>query len=179
MPAMNGQEGGFPTIPNGENSTDSTNNGQPDKPINFEKLSDTSRDRQGGMDSVRLDKKTLSYLKKNNTGETYLFATTSYQTAAPYMIDEGESVITMGGFSGSDPVYTVDKLKKLVSNGKVKYFLISDGGMRGGSSEVTQWIKENGKEIPSKEWQTTQNSDDKGLNMRGPGGSNILYKVTL
>ncbi|MFD0767801.1 glycosyltransferase family 39 protein [Bacillus sp. CGMCC 1.60114] len=137
------------------------------------------RNKQAGMGSESLDSKTLSYLKKNNTGEQYLFATTSYQTAAPYMIDKGESVIIMGGFSGSDPVYTVEELKKLVSSGKVKYFLISDEGMRRGSSEATKWIQEYGEKIPSEEWQTMQNSDKERGNMGGPGRSNTLYKVTL
>ncbi|EXY05591.1 MULTISPECIES: glycosyltransferase family 39 protein [Bacillus cereus group] len=133
----------------------------------------------GGIDNESLDDKTFSYLKKNNTGEQYLFATTSYQTAAPYIIDEGESVITMGGFSGSDPVYSVEKLKELVVSGKVKYFLLSNEGMRGGSSEVTKWIQENGEKIPSDEWQTKQNGGKEGMNMGGPGRSNTLYKVTL
>lgn len=150
----------------GMNSTATKNDLQ-----NSEKMS------QGSKEGKGIDETTLSYLKENNTGETYLFATTSYQTAAPYMIDEGESVIIMGGFSGSDPVYTVEELEKLVKDRKVKYFLISDGGMRGGSSDVTEWIKENGTEIPSKEWKTTTNSDNE--TMRGPGGSDTLYKVEL
>ncbi|MFD1127790.1 glycosyltransferase family 39 protein [Paenibacillus provencensis] len=138
------------------------------------------RNMQGGMgNEASLDSKTLAYLKENNTGEPYLFATTSYQTAAPYMIDEKESVIIMGGFSGSDPVYTIDELENLISTGKVKYFLISGDGMRGGSSELTQWIQENGEEIPSEEWQTMQNTDEQTFNMGGFGRSNTLYKVTL
>lgn len=88
----------------------------------------------------------LSYLKENNTGETYLFAATDYGTAAPYIIDEDEHVIILGGYSGSDPVYTTDKLAELVSNGQVKYFVISQGG-RGGNAEITDWIKEHGTEI--------------------------------
>ncbi|UOQ45823.1 glycosyltransferase family 39 protein [Halobacillus salinarum] len=135
----------------------------------------------GGMNGSQLDEQTLTYLTENNSGETYLFATTSYQTAAPYIIDEQESVITMGGFSGSDPVYSVEELKKLVTTGQLKYFLISERGMRGGgSSEVTQWIKENGKEIPDDEWQS--NSADNGSedSMRsGFGGGSSLYEVSI
>ena len=179
MPAFNGPQGDSSTNRHAENYTNSTNNGQTERPNNVKQSVDLFKNKQGGMNSEKMDKKTLSYLKKNNTGETYLFATTSYQTAAPYMINEGESVIIMGGFSGSDPVYTVEKLKKLIKSGKVKYFLLSDGGMRGGSSEVTEWIKKYGEKIPSEQWQTTQNSDDQAKNMMGPGGSNTLYKVTL
>ena len=47
--------------------------------------------------------------------------------------------MAMGGFSGSDPILTVEKLEKLVKNGEVKYFMIGDG--RGqDNSEITNWI---------------------------------------
>ena len=181
IPAFNGQnqpvDGEMPTPPDGDANT--TAGDRTEVPTAEGPTIVLPRNMQGGMGGASLDSKTLSYLKKNNTGEQYLFATTSYQTAAPYIIDKKESVITMGGFSGSDPVYTVEKLKDLVSSGKVKYFLISGDGMRGGSSEVTRWIQENGEEIPSEEWQTTQNTNEQTFNMGGPGRSNTLYKVTL
>ncbi|GGH39204.1 glycosyltransferase family 39 protein [Paenibacillus segetis] len=100
----------------------------------------------GGNSSQGVNSDLLSYLKENNTGETYLFAAANYGTAAPYIIDKGEHVIILGGYSGSDPVYTTDKLAHLVASGQVKFFMISQGG-RGGSSEITDWIKEHGKEI--------------------------------
>lgn len=183
MPASNGSngfDGNSGTLSNLESPIGPSNNKQTNM-SNAKQSWNMINKRQGGRGNVSIDKKTLIYLKKNNTGEKYLFATTSYQTAAPYVIDEGESVITLGGFSGSDPVYTVEKLKKLISSGQVKYFLITDGGMRSGSSEVIQWIKKHGEKIPSKVWKTTQKNSDKGFhNMRGPGGdSDTLFKVTL
>ncbi|MEY8349801.1 glycosyltransferase family 39 protein [Bacillus cereus] len=183
MPRFNGQggpDGG--EIPTERKRDDKSNTSSEDDmkaPMASGQPSGMPRNKQIGMGSERLDSKTLSYLKKNNTGEQYLFATTSYQTAAPYMIDKDESVITMGGFSGSDPVYTVEELKELVSSGKVKYFLIADEGMRRGSSEVTKWIQENGEKIPSEEWQTIESNDKESGDMGGPGRSNTLYKVTL
>ncbi|WP_339317728.1 glycosyltransferase family 39 protein [Paenibacillus sp. FSL R10-2734] len=113
----------------------------------------------------------LSYLEENNTGEPYLFATLDYGTAAPYIVDKGASVVILNGFSSSDTVYTTDTLKALVESGKVKYFLMGSGGMgggRGGSSELTTWITENGTEVPTADWA--------GSNA---GNSGTLYKVTL
>jgi 4-amino-4-deoxy-L-arabinose transferase-like glycosyltransferase len=113
----------------------------------------------------------LSYLEENNTGEPYLFAALDYGTAAPYIVDKGASVVILNGFSNSDTVYTPDTLKELVESGKVKYFLINSGGMgggRGGSSELTTWIMENGTEVPAADWA--------GSNA---GNSGTLYKVTL
>lgn len=160
----------------------------------------------GGPNSNQsLDSKTLSYLQKNNTGETYLFAASNYSTAAPYLIEAGQKVIIMNGFVPSDPVYTVDKIKALVESGQVKYFMISGGGVGGpdsGNSEVTAWIKEHGKVIPTDEWKTTTGktstnaeASDSGSDITnsnsnaqdgqgGPGrdergGSGTLYEITL
>ena len=103
----------------------------------------SSGDRMGGGmpgQQENVNTQLLNYLTANNTGETYLFATTDSHTAAPYIIKTGKAVMAMGGFSGSDPILTVDKLKQLVENHEVKYFLISSSGGRGGSSEVLDWI---------------------------------------
>ena len=147
----------------------------------------------GGGGSTTLNTTALQYLKAHNTGETYLFATTSYMTAAPYIIESGENVIIMGGFSGSDPVLSLDEVKALVESGKLKYFMVSSGGGgRGGSSEVLQWIQENGTEVPSSEWQQTntgsnnaaadtQNAANDNSNSfrNGRNGGETLYEVTI
>ncbi|ASR49406.1 4-amino-4-deoxy-L-arabinose transferase [Paenibacillus kribbensis] len=164
-----------------------------------------SRGMGGPNGSQSLDQKTLSYLQQHNTGETYLFAASNYSTAAPYMIEAGQKVIIMNGFVSSDPVYTVDKIKALVESGQVKYFMINGGGGGGpdsGNSEVTTWIKDHGKVIPTDEWKTTtgeastdvqasdSGSDKTNSNSNaqdgqgGPGGderggSGTLYEITL
>ncbi|MNV62705.1 hypothetical protein D3C71_1552630 [compost metagenome] len=112
----------------------------------------------------------VAYLKEHNTGEEYLFATTNYSTGGPYIV-EGNKVVILNGFSGSDVVYTTDTLQAFVKSGKVKYFYITSGGMgggMGGNSELTTWITEHGKEIPSSEWQGTSGT-----------ASGTLYEVTL
>lgn len=146
-----------------------------------------SRGGRGGMGSrnEEVDTATLNYLKEHNTGETYLFATTDYNQAAPYIIDEKEAVITLGGFSGSDPVYTTEELEQLVKSGQVKYFMVGGMGGRGGNSEITDWIKEHGTEIPTSEWKTgtdsgSMDNGDTG-NRAGFGfsGQTTLYEVKL
>ncbi|MFD1887922.1 glycosyltransferase family 39 protein [Paenibacillus wenxiniae] len=121
--------------------------------------SGTSRTRsKGGMglaDSV--NEKLLQYVTANNHGEKYLFAVSNANSASAYIIRTGKAVMAMGGYNGNDPILTVDKLKTLIRNGEVKYFLLNNIG-RGGSTEVTQWIKEHGKEVPSSEWQESSSS---------------------
>ncbi|AET69086.1 PMT family glycosyltransferase, 4-amino-4-deoxy-L-arabinose transferase [Desulfosporosinus orientis DSM 765] len=119
----------------------------------------------------------INYLTANNTGEKYLFATTNAGTAEAYIIQTGQAVMAMGGFSGNDPILTVDKLKEMVANHEVKYFLTSGGGFGGGSSEVQTWIRENGREVPQEEWQSgTEASAERGTDRNG---SVTLYEVTL
>ncbi|OIS57202.1 mannosyltransferase [Bacillus subtilis] len=134
----------------------------------------------GNMFSSEVDSGLLSYLRKHNTGEEYLFATLTTVTAAPYIINENESVMAMGGFNGTDPILTVSELKKLIKEGKVKYFLLSENNS--GNSELVSWIKKNGKEISSEEYSSSSNSTNstqQGM-MRGvPGGESqqTLYLV--
>ncbi|WP_438495423.1 glycosyltransferase family 39 protein [Paenibacillus sp. IHBB 3054] len=127
----------------------------------------------GGRNSTSgVNKTLLAYLKEHNTGEKYLFAAMDYGTAGPYIIDEGESVVILNGFNSSDVPYTTDTLKALVESGKVKYFLVTSGGMgggRGGNSEITSWITENGTEVPSADWQDTVTGSNGGT----------LYEITL
>ncbi|MDR6723885.1 4-amino-4-deoxy-L-arabinose transferase-like glycosyltransferase [Paenibacillus amylolyticus] len=127
-----------------------------------------------GNRNEEIDSTTLQYLREHNTGETYLFATSDYNQAAPYIIDENEAVITLGGFSGSDPVYTTERLEQLVKSGQLKYFIIGGGmGGRGGNAEITNWIMEHGTEVPSSEWRS--NSDESG----GFGNQTTLYEVKM
>lgn len=127
-----------------------------------------------------VDSKLLVYLEANNTGEKFLFATSNAGTAETYIIKTGKAVMAMGGFSGSDPILTVDKLKQMVEKKEIKYFLVSDGGPGGGpgggNSAVLTWIKQNGKEIPQSEWQSASNANSAGG--RGMFGSGTLYEVT-
>ncbi|MGN9867141.1 glycosyltransferase family 39 protein [Bacillus swezeyi] len=130
--------------------------------------------RPGSGESV--DEELLSYLEKNNTGETYLFAVSSATSAQSYIIKTGKAVMAMGGFSGSDPILTVEKLEKLVKNGEVKYFMIGDDrGMD--NSEITEWIKENGTKISKSKYSSSSSDDDSQPG--GPGGNQTLYKVEL
>ncbi|MBT2291768.1 glycosyltransferase family 39 protein [Paenibacillus albidus] len=126
----------------------------------------------GRNSTAGVNENLLAYLEQNNDGGEYLFAAMDYGTAAPYIIDVNAKVVILNGFNASDAVYTTDSLKALVESGKVKYFLVSSGGMgggRGGNSELTAWITENGTEVPAAEWQGAETA----------GNSGTLYEVTL
>ncbi len=135
----------------------------------------------GGNVNQAVDTNLIDYLSKNNTGEKYFLITTDAGTAESYIISSGKAVVAMGGFSGSDPALTVDKLTQMVKNHEVKYFLISSGssagdggGFGGGSTEVLSWIRANSTEVPKSEYQSTGNTIGGSM---GRDGAKTLYKI--
>ncbi|MCY8958977.1 glycosyltransferase family 39 protein [Bacillus atrophaeus] len=159
-----------------------------------------------GTADASVDEKLIKYLEENNSGSTYLFATTNANAAAPYIIKTKKAVMAIGGYSGSDPAITLTQFKKLVKEGKVKYFLSSGMGM-GGDNEIVEWVQKKGKEVSADNWQsstdknaTTDQSEQKSTSNRssdtssessssgqkgkmggGPGGMNqssILYELS-
>ncbi|EKF35777.1 MULTISPECIES: glycosyltransferase family 39 protein [Bacillus] len=133
----------------------------------------------GNMFTSSVDQDLLTYLKAHQTGETYLFATLTTVTAAPYIIDEDENVMALGGFNGTDPILTVKKLKTLIQQGKVKYFLLQDN-QSSGNSDLVSWIKSHGTAISSEEYKDQSSSTTEGMpsGMKGMSSQNeTLYRV--
>jgi 4-amino-4-deoxy-L-arabinose transferase-like glycosyltransferase len=92
----------------------------------------------------------ISYLQKNQGTATWLVAVSSAQSASSIILQTGEPVIAMGGFTGSDPAMTVAKLKQYIAEGKLKYVLITSDN-RGGTttSTITTWLKSNATVVSS------------------------------
>jgi len=141
-----------------------------------------SGSRQGmamGMNSGA-DTKLIEYVTKNTTNEKYFFITTDASTAESYIISTGKAVVAMGGFSGSDPALTVEKLEQMVKDKEVKYFLIPSGsgigdrgGAGGGSTEVLNWIRTHSTEVPQTEWKSSTGGDGS----MGKGEAKTLYQI--
>ncbi|WP_028402991.1 glycosyltransferase family 39 protein [Ectobacillus panaciterrae] len=131
-----------------------------------------NRNGGGSMMESQADAKLISYLKKHYNGETFMLATESTREAYPFMLQTDYAVMAMGGFSGNDPAVTPEKLAKMTKDGEVKYFLISGEGR--GNQKVNEWIKANAKEVPSSEWQSSQNTDN--TQRTGMNRSMTLYE---
>src|SRR5262249_41057324 len=88
-------------------------------------------------------------------GATWLLAVSTDQTASSIILESGEPVISMGGWSGSDAAMTLAKLKSLVKAGKLHYIVISDSGSGGGMgtssnlSAIATWVKAHGTAVSS------------------------------
>lgn len=129
----------------------------------LELLSNNGRSSFGGGNIGRNsaeNTKLIDFLESNKTNEKYLLVVSSSQSADNIIIQTGEPVMALGGFSGSDKILSLDEFKEMVKNGEVRYVLT--GGMgRGGSSDILSWVTENGTEVPESEYKdtTTSNSE--------------------
>ena len=97
------------------------------------------------------DSALVQYLLQNQNGATWLVAVDSANESAAIQLTSGQPVMAIGGFNGSDTPLTLEQFKQLVADGKLKYYAANSlghgGGPNGGNSEITNWIKKNGKVV--------------------------------
>jgi len=135
--------------------------------------------------------KLIQFLENNKQNEKYLVAVPSAMTyASDLILNTDEPVLTIGGFSGSDKIITLEQFKQLVTEGAVRYAVVSGGGHMGGGSaesnsnnDIMNWIKANGKLVPDSEWNDsttsdTQNNNPKSGGFGGEASSSELYDLS-
>jgi 4-amino-4-deoxy-L-arabinose transferase-like glycosyltransferase len=82
----------------------------------------------------------LDYLHANQGGAEYLVAATRSRIASPIILNTDESVISLGGFNGADPVFSDERLAGLVKEGAVRLFLIKGHDRK---RKSVRWITDN------------------------------------
>ena len=85
----------------------------------------------------------LEYLVANRRAETWLVAVTGAGQAAAIQLASSIPVMAMGGFSGMDPVPTLDQLQAYVRDGELRYVLAGGRGGPGGpgvSVAQARWL---------------------------------------
>jgi 4-amino-4-deoxy-L-arabinose transferase-like glycosyltransferase len=107
------------------------------------------------------DPKLVAFLQGNHQGEAYLLAAVNVRLAAPIIIATGDPVIALGGFTGRDPILTVEGFVRLVEDHRVRFALVGDGslGLRrvfgeDGQKPLVDWIKQNGSLVDPARWRT-------------------------
>ena len=83
----------------------------------------------GGNETV--DAALVTMLRTGSDDYTWAAAATSSSSAAPLQLSSGRAVMSLGGFSGSDPAITLDAFKQYVADHRVHYY-VSGGGFGGG-----------------------------------------------
>jgi 4-amino-4-deoxy-L-arabinose transferase-like glycosyltransferase len=97
----------------------------------------------------------ISFLEANQGSNPYLVAVSNSQSAASIILSTGgKPVMSLGGFSGRDPIVDADSFATLVRSGQVRFVLLGGGfggGSNRGGNSVAQWVEANGSLVPSSE----------------------------
>jgi 4-amino-4-deoxy-L-arabinose transferase-like glycosyltransferase len=122
----------------------------------------------GGMGGgAQVTSEMITYLKKHRDGATWLVAVATDQTAASVILESGQPVISMGGWSGSDNAMTLAKLKAMVKTGKLHYVIVSGEGGRGTGSEITSWIQKHGTAVKASAYSSGSSSSSSSSSSGG------------
>ncbi len=113
--------------------------------------------------------KLINYLEANQGTAKFLVAVPSSQGIADQLIIEtNKPVMSLGGFSGSDPILTTSQLASLVANGTVRFFLLNS--FRGGRQLSQQTINQIINQLPAQLKSQAQQFLKQGGLAAGPGG---------
>ncbi|MGW2572411.1 ArnT family glycosyltransferase [Streptomyces sp. NPDC001537] len=123
----------------------------------------------------------LDYTTAHRGSAPYVFATTSWNGASPYILAKGADVLPLGGFTGQVPFPTQSQFQQLVNSGKLKYVLVS-GGSRGmgamfgnsaagttSTTQITKWVESTCTVVPASAYGGTQSSAAAANGFPGPG----------
>ncbi|MEV6115182.1 glycosyltransferase family 39 protein [Streptomyces sp. NPDC052109] len=108
----------------------------------------------------------LAYTSAHRGSATYVFATTSWSGAAPYILATGAHVLPLGGFSGRVPFPSTARFRQLVDSGGLKYVVLGGTGRGGGgtsgrsggattTARITQWVESSCRHIPAGDYAAT------------------------
>jgi len=116
------------------------------------------------------DSALVAYLEANRDGYFYLVAVPNSQQSSSIALESGQPALAMGGFMGSDPAMTVEKLQQMIANGQVRFV------MGGTSSAINQWVQSNCSAVDPSLYGGSSGSRFGGGFGRGPmGGQSQLY----
>lgn len=131
----------------------------------LEQLTEAETEANGGVPSVSgVSSGMIGYLKAHRDGADWIVAVSGSTTAAPLILISGEPVMSMGGFTDSEPVPTLSQFENLVIEGRIHYVLVSGGfGGFGGfgrfarfggagtsaAGAVDRWALQHGEQVPA------------------------------
>jgi 4-amino-4-deoxy-L-arabinose transferase-like glycosyltransferase len=89
-----------------------------------------------------------SYLEKNQGNAKYLAAFPNASLLAEYVIlQTGKPVMTIGGYSGTNPILTLNQFKATVSTGNVKCFIDESNQPQSQNDMIFEWAVSKGQKV--------------------------------
>jgi 4-amino-4-deoxy-L-arabinose transferase-like glycosyltransferase len=113
----------------------------------------------------------INYLQANRGGARFLLAVPSSMSASSIIIQTGEPVMALGGFSGGDPILTEQQVAQDVTDNTVRFFLLSGQSTRDGSGAMSA----EAPELPDRQGAALPSANDPfqpPAGMPGPFGQN-------
>jgi hypothetical protein len=128
-----------------------------------------------GSDGSEVDP-LVDYLHANQGDTKYLVAAIDSGVASPIILNTDEPVIAFGGFEGRDPVFSKERLAGLVSEGKVRFFVIEERDIEQAKMDEQEhlgllsrlkaredahkeksvrWITDNCEQVSQESWQSS------------------------
>ncbi|RVU15021.1 mannosyltransferase [Streptomyces antnestii] len=96
-----------------------------------------------------LERSLLAYTGAHRNGARFLFATTSWRTASPFILYAGAEVLPMGGFTGMAPSPTPAGLRHLVTTGQLRYVLLGGPDTPAAHADVA-WVRDHCARVPGR-----------------------------
>ncbi|MFJ6572700.1 ArnT family glycosyltransferase [Streptomyces sp. NPDC091292] len=103
--------------------------------------------------------KLLAYTQRHSDGAKFVFANDSAVMSWNYILATGAYVMPMGGFSGGSPMPAPEEVRKLVSEGQLRFVLLSADGWQGYAQTqgeknaavdaVRAWVKSDCTAVPA------------------------------
>lgn len=134
----------------------------------------------GGINMNTSGTRLIHFLEENRAEAQFLAATVDAKgIASRIIIQTGEPVMAVGGFTGTDEILTLESFLRIVREGRVKYFLVPrqpqgkridmpPAGGHAGNAEIVHWVLKNGRPVDPRLW------EERGL----PGGGYILMDIS-
>lgn len=122
-----------------------------------------SRKSETSLQNNNKNSELLDFLESNQSDEKYLLVVSSSQSAQNLILQSGKPILTLGGYSGSDPIMTLEEFKELVKNKEVRYVL-TGGKCSGVTREIMDWVTKNGTPVRKGKYIDTVSNHDNNLN---------------
>jgi 4-amino-4-deoxy-L-arabinose transferase-like glycosyltransferase len=119
----------------------------------------------GGRRSTQLagaidgDPKLIAFLEQSRGDTPYLLVAVTARQAAPIIIATGAPVMALGGFTGRDPILSLEDFTRLVAANQVRFVLVGDDSRalrrvfgEDGQKALTDWVRDNGREVDPALW---------------------------
>jgi 4-amino-4-deoxy-L-arabinose transferase-like glycosyltransferase len=111
--------------------------------------------RQISDPEAMVDEKLTDFLMSHYVKGSFLVATPKAQASSPFILDTGLPILTLGGYSGSDPILSQYNLQLLAQKGAIKYFLVPKAAMLDKNSAYVKWVQQHCRIIEVSQFNTS------------------------